>query len=255
MADAVPSPFDDADVYDALLGSLDYGIAFYVDLARQSPGPVLEIACGSGRVTLPCLQTGADVDGLDSSVAMLAKCRQKAASQGYHPQLHHADMSDFRLNKSYARIFITFNSFVHNLTQEAQIACLRCCHDHLLPGGQLVFDTFFPSLEIIGAAQHTRVLEHETTDPATGHLLRLYDTRSFDRVRQIQHSINEIEVLRDGVHQQTHRSEVELRWCYKDEMALLLRIAGFSDWQIVGDFAGTPLTHEGQGMIVRANKA
>ena len=66
-----PSPFDDGDFYDIMCEGLDYGIDFYVGLAREAKGPVLDIACGTGRILLPVLQAGADADGLDLFQPML----------------------------------------------------------------------------------------------------------------------------------------------------------------------------------------
>jgi hypothetical protein len=123
----------------------------------------------------------------------------------------------------------------------------------LAPGGTLAFDTYFPGLGIIGAAENTRVLELEMKHPATGLPLRMYDTRSFDRVNQIQHSVNEIELLdADGSAKTIQRSKFSVRWAYKAEMALLLRVAGFSHWEIFGDFDRRPLKHETDAMIVMA---
>src|SRR5262249_27367784 len=122
-----------------------------------------------------------------------------------------------------------------------------------LPGGRLAFDIFFPGLEIVGAAQNTRVLEGEFPHPETGVPVRLYDTRSFDRVAQVQHSLNEIEVLgADGNVERVYRSEVSSRYIYKHEMELLLRAAGFARWEIYGNFDREPLTQENQAMVVEA---
>jgi SAM-dependent methyltransferase len=247
------SPFEDGELYDVLCTGLSYGIDFYVGLAREARGPVLEIACGTGRILLPCLQAGADVDGLDLYEGMLNVLRKKAAALQLAPRLYTADMSDFRLPRRYALITITFNAFIHNLTQEAQIHCLELCRQHLLPGGVLVFDTFFPGLGIIGTAENTRVLEGETRDPRTGLLLRMYDTRTFYRVEQIQRSLNEVEMVgADGAVQTIHRSEFRTRYVYKAEMALLLRVAGFARWEICGDFDRRPLTRETDSMLVFA---
>jgi hypothetical protein len=137
------------------------------------------------------------------------------------------------------------------MTQEAQISCLTRCREHLLPSGSLVFDTFFPSLEIVGAPQNTRVLEGEMPHPETGLPMRMYDTRTFDRVAQEQHSVNEIELLAaDGSVQSIHRSEIRSRYIYKHEMELLLRVAGFARWEIYGDFDRRPLTRESDAMVV-----
>ncbi len=249
----LPSTFEDAEMYDILLGELPYGIDFYVPLARQARGPILDIACGTGRILLPCLQAGADGDGLDLFEPMLNALRKKAAALGLTPQLYHADMSDFRLPRRYALIMITFNAFIHNMTQEAQIRCLQRCREHLLPGGLLAFDTFFPALELVGAPQNTRVLEGEIRHPQTGQPLRMYDTRTFDRVAQTQHSINEVErVGADGSVEVISRSECISRYVYKNEMELLLRIAGFPRWEIYGGFDRRPLTKETDAQIVQA---
>jgi hypothetical protein len=81
----------------------------------------------------------------------------------------------------------------------------------------------------------------------------MYDTRTIDRVAQTQHSLNELELLAaDGRVATVHRSQVSMRYLFKHEMELLLRIAGFARWQIDGDFNGHPLTRETDAMIVTA---
>jgi SAM-dependent methyltransferase len=249
----LPSIFDDGDVYDLVGKDIPYGLDFYVGLARQAGGPVLDIACGTGRILLPCLQAGVDIEGLDLFEPMLKTLRVKAAALGLTPRLHQADMSDFSLPRRFRLLMIPFNAFIHNTTQEAQIRCLQVCREHLLPGGRLTFDTFFPSVEIIGTAPNTRVLEGEMPHPQTGLPIRMYDTRTFDRVAQTQHSLCEIELLAaDGSVQKVHRTEVSSRYVYKHEMALLLRVAGFARWEICGDLEGRPLTRESDAMIVTA---
>lgn len=249
----LPSVFDDGDAYDLILKDIPYGLDFYVGLARAAKGPVLDIACGTGRILLPCLADGVDIEGLDLFEPMLKTLRAKADALKLSPVIHRADMCDFLLPRRFALAMIPFNAFIHNMTQEAQISCLTRCREHLLPGGMLVFDTFFPSLEIVGAPQNTRVLEGEFPHPETGLPMRLYDTRSFDRVAQEQHSLNEIELLNaDGSVQAVHRSEVRSRYIYKQEMALLLRIAGYARWEIYGGFDRCPLERESDAMVVAA---
>jgi SAM-dependent methyltransferase len=250
---SLPSVFDDGDMYDLLLKDIPYGLDFYVTLAREAKGPVLDIACGTGRILLPCLASGIDIEGLDLFESMLKTLRAKATTLGLTPRLHQADMSDFRLPRRFALVMIPFNTFIHNMTQESQIRCLELCREHLLPGGMLAFDTFFPSLEIVGVPENTRVLEGELPHPETGLPMRMYDTRSFDRVAQVQHSLNELEVAAaDGSVEAVHRSQVSGRYVFKHEMELLLRIAGFARWEIYGDFDRRPLTQENEAMIVEA---
>ncbi len=147
-----PSPFDDGELYDILCQGLDYGIDFYVGLAHEAKGPVIEIACGTGRVLLPVLQAGADADGLDLFQPMLDTARRKAAALGFSPALHRGDMADFRMPRRYDLAMIPFNAFCHMLTTEDQLRCLECVRRCLLPGGLLAFDGAFPGLGWIGAA-------------------------------------------------------------------------------------------------------
>jgi SAM-dependent methyltransferase len=249
----LPSTFDDAELYDMLLDKCDYGVEFYTRLAQEAQGPVLDVACGTGRILIPCLRAGVDIEGLDYSPAMLDKLRMKLPADRPPPRLTQSDMSHFQLDRQFALVMIPFNAFGHNLTQEAQLGCLRTCRDHLQPGGLLAFDGYFPSLEIVGAAQGTRVLEGEIPHPESGRTLRMYDTRRFDRVNQIQHSVNEVEFLDAAGNVSERRcSSTSIRWVYKGEMALLLQLSGFSRWEISADFAGTPLERESDGMVVRA---
>src|SRR5262245_16210226 len=111
-----PSPFDDGDFYDMLCEGLDYGIDFYVGLAREAKGPVLDIACGTGRVLLPVLQAGADADGLDLFQPMLDTARRKADALGLSPNLHRGDMAYFELPRRYALIQSASNALFHHLS-------------------------------------------------------------------------------------------------------------------------------------------
>jgi SAM-dependent methyltransferase len=252
-SEPLPSIFDDGDVYDLVGRDLPYGLDFYVELAREAQGPVLDVACGTGRILLPCLQAGVDIEGLDLFEPMLKTLRAKAAAVGLSPRLHRADMSDFSLPRRFALIMIPFNAFIHNMTQETQIGCLTLCREHLLPGGQLAFDTFFPSREYVNMQDDVRYPEGEIPHPETGLTIRMYDTRRLDRIAQVQYSLNEIEVLAaDGSLQSVHRSQTCGRYFYKQEMELLLRLAGFARWEIYGDFDRRPLTSDTDSLIVSA---
>jgi SAM-dependent methyltransferase len=247
------TPFDDGALYDIFFERLDLGVDFYLGLAQAARGPVLDVACGTGRIMLPCLKAGVDVEGLDLFPGMLTRLRQKASALGLKPTLHQANMATFRLPRRYALIMIAFNAFVHNLTTDDQLATLRTCRDHLQPGGQLVFDTAFPGPSWIAQPSGTRELEMETPHPETGLPVRIWDTRTFDRVQQLQHSYNEIEMLdATGRIIATHPSKTTIRWIYKAEMELLLRVSGFARWRILGGFDGRPLLHENDAMIVQA---
>src|ERR1044071_1499922 len=92
------TPFDDGRLYDLVFERLDMGIEFYLGLARQiakGRGPILDVACGTGRVMLPLLKAGFEVHGLDLFPSMLARLREKATAAGFEPTLFHSPMSSF----------------------------------------------------------------------------------------------------------------------------------------------------------------
>jgi SAM-dependent methyltransferase len=114
--DPLPSVFDDGDAYDLVGNNMPYGLDFYVEQARRAKGPVLDVACGTGRILLPCLQAGVDIEGLDLYEPMLKTLREKAAALNLSPRLHQADMSAFSLPRRFALVMIPFNAFIHNMT-------------------------------------------------------------------------------------------------------------------------------------------
>src|SRR5262245_28316523 len=128
-----PTPFSDGELYDLIFENLDQGLTFYTDLARAAKGPVLDLCCGTGRVLLPCLKEGIDIEGVDLFAPMLTRLRDKARAAGFNPTLHEANMTNFRLQRRFALIMIPNNAIVHNLTTEDQVATLRTCREHLLP--------------------------------------------------------------------------------------------------------------------------
>src|SRR5262245_1903593 len=105
-ASCLPSVFEDGEAYDLMLNGIPYGLDYYVALAREATGPVLDVACGTGRILLPCLQAGVDIEGLDLFESMLKTLRVKAAALGLSPRLHQADMSDFTVPRRFGLVMI-----------------------------------------------------------------------------------------------------------------------------------------------------
>jgi hypothetical protein len=160
-------------------------------------------------------------------------------------------MSSFGLSRRYALIIIPFNAFAHNLTTDTQLSCLRTCREHLQPGGLLAFDGAFPGT--IGLARRLAAACWRRDFPSRNGLARaMWDTRTFDRVQQLQYSYNEIEMLdANGKIMATHPSKTTVRWTYKPEMELLLRGSGLARWEIWG-FRRKTLEQETDAMIVKA---
>lgn len=226
-----PQYFLDPRTYDEVYANVTADVATHLGLVRSAGGAALEVCCGNGRLLVPALEAGLACDGLDIDEAMLDDARRKLAERGLTTALHRADMRDFTLPRRYALISIPFNSFLHNLTQEDQLATLRCCRQHLEQGGRLCLILFHPSAaKLIEMSEAPRL----SLDLPLGEgRIRVWDGAQDDRVEQIRHVHRRVEYFdaKGAVREERHY-DYELRYVYKPEMELLLRVAGFVRWEV-----------------------
>src|ERR1700691_3650213 len=115
--------YNDPDLYDALLPASAAQLNYYLNIALESTGPILELACGSGQLTVPVAAKGLPTTGLDQSANMLSAARRRAAAAGAQVQLVESDMRDFDLGQPYSLIFIARNSLLH-LSEPDEFAAL-----------------------------------------------------------------------------------------------------------------------------------
>ena len=245
-ADA-PEPYARPDLYDLLFSRFDADLPFWLEVARGGPGEpsgaVLDLCCGTGRVLVPLLEAGHEVEGVDLYPGMLALARSNAAARGHAPRLIAADMRSFETRRRYAAIVIPFNAFAHNLSTEDQLATLARCHAHLEPGGRLAFDVFSATPAMLAEPAGESAMELEIEDPRDGRHVQLWDDRRLDVAAQIQHSRIEVrEFALDGSPATVHRFDTRVRWVHRFELELLLRLAGFTRADLWGGPDRGPVT-------------
>ena len=151
-----------ARVYDPWSVSVTEDVSFYVDLAVESGGPVVELGVGTGRIAVPTAAAGIRVIGIDSSPGMLDVCREHAELAGV-AGLIDLRLGDFReppVDELVGLVTSPFRSFLHLRSDEERLAVLGAARRLLVPGGRLAFDVFEPSREDIEAT-NGRWLERE----------------------------------------------------------------------------------------------
>lgn len=139
-----------ADLYDALVSERSRA-ADYAPFLQRAGTPALELACGSGQPLLDLVAQGYEVEGLDASADMLARCRAGAASRNLSVTLHQGAMQQFALPRRYKAIFLAGASFTLLTSDADALATLRCIHAHLEPGGSVLIP-----LEILGLERALR---------------------------------------------------------------------------------------------------
>lgn len=229
-------------------------VPFFEQAIARFGQPVLDVACGAGRVLLPLLRAGIDSDGCDISGDMLRHCRRKAAREGYSPRLYEQPMHAFEMPRRYKTIYIC-DSFGLAGSRENDLATLRRCYAHLEEGGALLLNI---QAEYTSAESWNMWLsENQRTLPQAW---------PQDGSRRVAVDGSENIAYFRQVHvdplEQTYTREVRLeKWIagemvaseehtlrgnmyLKNEVVLMLQVAGFRDVAVYGDYTDDIATSE-----------
>ena len=220
-----------ADRYEEWSADMTADVAFYVRLAREADGPLVELAIGNGRVAIPVAHaTGQRVIGIDSSSAMLQQARTRAAAAGVELDLREGDMRDLALDETAGLIYCPFRALLHLPTW----ADRRCTFERvaalLRPGGRFAWNAFAFDHRI--AAR----VDGEHQDEPVPHTIR-YAVGE-----------NRIDILLDG------GAKSSLWWATKNEWLGLLDVAGLELEALYGGFAGEPFDDNSREYVFVARR-
>jgi len=248
----MPDYVDYAEYYD-FDHATTVDIEFYLTYTRQCGSPVLELACGTGRLVIPLAEAGFEVYGLDASENMLARCRRKVEERRLADRVHptQANMAAFDLpRKDFALAFVAVRSFMHLFTQADQLACLERVHRHLRPGGCFIVDVYAPDYEKMAQPPNGPfVLRREFDLPDGHHVIRRDRFVRNDLVHQIQHyemKFEEYDAAGALVRERT--VPMDTRYTFRYELQLLLERAGFELVDVFRDYDRRP--YDGTGEII-----
>ena len=225
----------------------DTGIGFYTSLAQETGGPVFEIACGTGRVSIPIARLGFSVTGLDIVPGMIAQARSK--SVGLPTRWIVDDARTFDLGEQFRLIFLTGNAFQAFLTNADQEALLQRVYTHLHDEGVFAFETRNPLYnntqipEGLFVPLETNQIEQDWPSfiDTNGREVRVSRTYVYDHVAQIHHWTTYKRWYADE-KEQTKVTRIALRYTFPQELAALLYYNGFSIVRQYGDWGLEPLS-------------
>jgi SAM-dependent methyltransferase len=220
-----------ANSYDEWSADMTADVPFYVELARQSDGPLVELAVGNGRVAIPVAQaTGRRVIGIDSSPAMLEQARDRAAEAGVDLDLREGDMRDFALDEPAGLIYCPFRALLHLPTWADRRRTFQRVAASLRPDGRFAWNAFAFDHRIATS------LDGEHQNEAVPHTIR-YSVGE-----------NRIDItLDDG-------AKSSLWWATKNEWLGLLDVAGLEVEALYGGFAGEPFADDSQEYVFVARR-
>jgi SAM-dependent methyltransferase len=220
-----------ADRYEEWSAAMTADVGFYVGLAREADGPVVELAVGNGRVAIPVAQAiGRRVIGIDTSPAMLDMARADAVGAGVELELHEGDMRDFELDEPAALIYCPFRALLHLPTWADRRRTFERVAASLKPGGRFAWNAFAFDFNIaaeIDGAEQREPVRHT-----------------------IRYSVgdNRIDItLDDG-------AKSSLWWATKNEWLGLVDVSGLEVEALYGGFAGEPFDDESREYVFVARR-
>jgi len=226
--------------------------AYFTRLVETCGQPALDLGCGTGRLLLPMLKAGLDVDGADYSPDMLAQAEARARREGLAPQLYRQAMHELDLPRRYRTIFACG---ALGLGGDARLTAraIQRCYDHLRPGGALAFD-YSPRwndppawLNRLSDSRHAlpdawpeaspRELLSDGTELELTHRTVSMDPLEDVAVRQMRARLwRGDELLKEEIHTQT------IGDYSKNELVLMMQMAGFREIEVRGDYNDLPAT-------------
>lgn len=146
-----------ADIYDYYV-KVDFDISFFLNETEGFKGEILELMCGTGRVSIPLLDSGRQLTCVDYSKAMLGSFEQKIKNKNYSVELVHADVVNLNLNKKFGLVILPFHSFAEILSSDSQIKALQSISSHLEIGGVFILTLQNPKTRLKMADGISRVI-------------------------------------------------------------------------------------------------
>ena len=230
--------YADPALYDAEYGGYQGDLAFFGGLTQK--GTVLDLACGTGRLTIPLAQAGFSVTGLDTCDAMLAYAKKKADELSIQWLL--GDMTSFELPQQFDLIVMTGNAFQSLLTESDQQAMLRCVVQSLKPSGLFAFNTRNPRTEnLINQPEFTHW--HNCKDPA-GETVQVFGAQTYDEAHQIA-TYTTKRVWSDHETQ----TSIRLRFTEQERIIHLIEASGLEVMAVYGGFEKQPWTQNSHAII------
>ncbi|HEY5885720.1 MAG TPA: class I SAM-dependent methyltransferase [Pyrinomonadaceae bacterium] len=229
------SLYSDARRYDLIFGAYASGkfLKFYHQQIARYGEPVLELACGSGRLTVPLAQAGFNITGLDISEEMLQAGRLKAFKGRVKVRFIQGDIRTFDVGEKFKFIFIPSQSLSHLNSRTEIEECLSCVRKHLAEDGRFLAEIFNPSLKILARDFDRLYCVGEFYDPNQGRRVLITEQMLYETAIQV----NQIRwFLRSEGSDEAQVLSFKMRHFFPEEIDALLWYNGFQIERKYGNY-------------------
>ncbi len=231
--------------YDELYNNYKEDLDFIQKSAGMTTQPIIELACGTGRLTIPMAEKGYTLYGVDLHQGMLNLAIQKAKASDVHIHFSKQDCTQLDLPIKSPLIFMVGNSFQHFLTNQSQSALLKSVASHLLPNGEFIFDTRNPILKELAVIDEIE----ETHTNRMNQVVTEKHREVYNHQTQILECTTVQETNVNNVIS-TYKDSISLRYTYPMEIRRLLSEHNFELVAMYGSWKNAPFTKDSESMII-----
>jgi ubiquinone/menaquinone biosynthesis C-methylase UbiE len=237
-----------AEHYDRFHTDRCEDVEFWKSVASVIDGPVLEIACGTGRVGIEIARQGQELYGIDQSEDVLEVFRRKLISERPEVQarvhLSQGDMKTFNLQKKFSLAIIPFRPLQHMLTLDDQLAALKNARRHLIDGGTVGFDVFFPNYTALVQPNEVEKFEREWTDSNNRTVRRFFLRHRVDTLNQVIYASFIFRTYSGEDLVSEEISPINMSYYTYPHLKLLLQLSGFKPMEEYGSYDRSPITSQ-----------
>ncbi|MEP0911979.1 class I SAM-dependent methyltransferase [Leptolyngbya sp. GB1-A1] len=208
-------------------------VPYFIQHLSQIDGRILEGMVGTGRLLIPLLEAGLNVEGIDASADMLTACKRNCAARGLKPALYQGSIENLDLPGKFSAIVVTFGSFMLLGNRTAAIAALQAFARHLEPNGKIFIDLELP----VGSFKTENIVQQR--EPITcldGSVIVMQTSSWIDWIAQVEHTLIRYEKWKHGKLIDTELQHLPLHWFGREEFMMCLRECGYTNITLCANY-------------------
>lgn len=220
-------------------------VAYFTRHLSEIGGRILEGMVGTGRLLIPLLEAGLNVEGIDTSPDMLAACKQNCASRGFNPMLYQGTIENLNVPGKFSAIVVTLGSFMLLGNRAAAIAALQSFARHLETDGRIFIDLALP---IDSFKTENTVKQREPIRCLDDSVILMQTSSRIDWIEQVEHTLIRYEKWKDGKLIDTELQHLPLHWFGREEFMMCLQKHGYTDVNLCANYRdeSRPNSHHDQ---------
>ena len=246
--------YEDGRYYDQAYRRRRHDVRYYVELAAHAGSPVLELGCGTGRVTLAIAAEGVDVVGVEPMEPMLARARERLTklprAAREHVELRRGRLESLRLRRRFPLVIAPFNVWMHLYTRDQIEHGFKTVRHHLERSGRFAFDVLLPDPASMARDPSRRYRGGTVPHPRDGAKYQYGEYFSYDPFSQVETTVMDFE--HPSKKSKSFCTPLTQRQFFPAELEALLHYNGFEVESHTGDFKGEAITAATESQVIVA---